>query len=319
MRHPRIDLVLVTSRQLAGRPLSSMAAWAGDCLLAYEDIAPTDLAGRADVFFLALPHGVAASYAVPLREAGAVVLDLSADFRLKNPSDYREFYGAEHPAPNLLDEAIYGLPELHRAELAKANLIACPGCHPTAAILAIAPALKSGLADGARLTVNSLTGISGAGKKSDVFYSFCERSESIAPYAVTGHRHIPEIYQELRPLAKRTPRFSFVPHLIPVRRGMLTTATAPLARAVSQDEASAAYNRFYENEPLSRMLPENILPDTQRVALTHYCEIAVRVDLRGGCIIMMSAIDNLGKGAAGQAIQAFNIRFGFAETEGLGG
>ncbi|MDX6765768.1 MAG: N-acetyl-gamma-glutamyl-phosphate reductase [Candidatus Methylacidiphilales bacterium] len=318
LRHPRVRLTAVTSRQAEGKPLSEVAGPAAlSSPLVFEDLKPSEMAARAEVFFLALPHGVAAEFAVPLLQAGRTVFDLSADFRLKNPASYREFYHTDHPAPDLLGQAVYGLPETHARELAGATLVACPGCYPTNAVLGLAPALALGWIDPQRIVINSLSGISGAGKKADTFYSFAERSENLAAYSVPVHRHLPEIEQELAHVAGQPCRVSFVPHLVPVIRGMLGTLSAPLLRPVTQEQAQAAFEAHYAGSAFVKVMAPGKLPETKQVTGTNLCLLSVRVDAHAERLIVVSATDNLGKGAAGQAVQAFNLRMGWPETTGL--
>jgi N-acetyl-gamma-glutamyl-phosphate reductase len=318
LRHERVSLQAVTSRQSAGQSLfQNLGPSAPSSSLIFEDLKPADVVARGSVFFLALPHGVAAEYAVPLLQAGKVVFDLSADFRLKNPRAYREYYHADHPAPELLARSVYGLPETHGPEIPGASLVACPGCYPTNAVLGLAPALAAGWIDPMQIVINALSGISGAGKKADLNYSFCARSENLAAYSVPVHRHLPEIEQELAHVAGRTCRVSFVPHLVPVIRGMLGTLSAPLVAALTQEAAQAAYEAHYAGSAFVHVLPPGKLPETKDVMGTNHCQLAVRVDARTQRLIVISATDNLGKGAAGQAVQAFNLRMGWPETTGL--
>jgi N-acetyl-gamma-glutamyl-phosphate reductase len=318
LRHPNIELTAVTSRQYAGKTINNLlGAQALKADLVLENLDPVAVSDKADVFFLALPHGVAAEYAVPLLRAGKVVIDLSADFRLKSAAKYKEYYQEDHPAKNLLKESVYGLPEFYREALKTAQLIACPGCYPTSTILALAPALRHKLIRPETIIVNSLSGVSGAGKKADVLYSFSERDENMMPYSVPKHRHIPEIEQELSNLDGEAVAISFTPHLVPLVRGMLTTVVADLVRPHSQAEVQKIYEDFYRHEPFVPVLPPDQLPETKRVLRTNACEVAVRVDARTGRLFMFSAQDNLGKGAAMQAVQAFNVRFGYPEATGL--
>jgi N-acetyl-gamma-glutamyl-phosphate reductase len=318
-RHPELQLTALTSRSLAGRLVGETVSGLprSDAKLTFVDVTPADLPSRADVFFLALPHGVAAEYALPLRKAGKVVIDLSADFRLKDPAVYKEFYGHDHPAPELLKESVYAMPELHRAEIKKSDLLACPGCYPTSILLALAPALKNGLIDPDTLVINSLSGVSGAGKKADINLLFVELNENMKPYSVPKHRHLSEIEQELSLLASRPVVVTFVPHLVPLSRGMLTTISAKLAKPAAAAEINALYQNFYQNEPFVSVKDKDSLPEARHVTRTNSIEIATRVDPRTGRLLLFSAIDNLGKGAAGQAVQALNVRFGFGETTGL--
>lgn len=320
-RHPNVNLKAVTSRQRAGESLREAMGYSEAFPnIVFEDLKPADLLDRADVFFLALPHGVAAEYAVPLHKAGRVVLDLSADFRLRDPDVYKEFYGATHPAPELLQEAVYGLPELHGTEIAKAQMIACPGCYPTSILLALAPALKQNVIDLGQITVASMSGVSGAGKKADLAYSFCEVTGNMKPYGVPKHRHLSEIEQELGTLAGQEVKISFTPHLIPIHRGMLSTITAGCSnRFPGEDAMRKAYEDFYQQTPFVRILPAGTLPEVKRVAGTNNCEIAIVYDTRTNRLVLMSAIDNLGKGAGWQAIQCFNLKFGFDAKAGMEG
>jgi N-acetyl-gamma-glutamyl-phosphate reductase len=319
LRHPNVDLRKVTSRQQAGSTLGSYFGFTGNgASLKFEDIVPGNLAGEADVFFLALPHGVAAEYAVPLIKAGKTVFDLSADFRLKDQALYKEFYHHDHPAPELSALSVYGIPELYRSALKSASLVACPGCYPTSVILGLAPALKNGLIDSRQIVVNSLSGVSGAGRKADIALTYCEVNENMKAYSVPVHRHLPEIEQELSLLAGKPLLISFTPHLVPLIRGMISTISAPLQdRNLSEEKADALFREFYKDEPFVNVLPQGELPEARRVARTNRCDVAVRVDKRTGRLVIISGLDNLGKGAAGQAVQAFNVRFGLPETTGL--
>lgn len=319
-RHPELQLTTLTSRSLAGRTAGSVVSGLPPAIanLHFVDIAPADLPSHADVFFLALPHGVAAEYALPLRKAGKVVIDLSADFRLKDPAVYKEFYGHDHPAPELLKESVYALPELHRSEIKKSDLLASPGCYPTSILLALAPALKHGLIDPATIVINSLSGVSGAGKKADVNLLFAELSENMKAYSVPKHRHLSEIEQELSLLASTNVTVTFIPHLVPLSRGMITSICATAKQSTRGDAVTDLYKKFYANEPFVSVKTDDQLPEVKRVARTNLIEIATRMDSRTGRLLLFSAIDNLGKGAAGQAVQALNVRFGFGESIGLG-
>ncbi|MFH1067850.1 MAG: N-acetyl-gamma-glutamyl-phosphate reductase [bacterium] len=315
LRHPAIQLTALTSRQLEGVRLGEFLGISGKgAELAFENLSPEEVAKRADVFFLSLPHKVSSEFVVPLMEAGKTVFDLSADFRLKDVSRYAEFYDFDHPAPDLLDKAVYGLPELYAKEIAAAQLIACPGCYPTSIILPLAPLLRERLIDGHRLVINSLSGVSGAGK--NAAYLFCECNENLRAYSVPQHRHLPEMEQELSALAGSPLKVSFTPHMVPVTRGMLTTISAPFI-GENMKEIRAAYDSFYAGRKFIRVLSDDQLPETRRVMHTNFAEIAFRWDSRTSRLVLICAIDNLGKGAAGQAVQAFNTRFGFSEDAGL--
>ena len=329
LNHPHAELVAVTSRQNAGQTLAQVfpkfASHPNSKTLRFSEPNAEVLAKQADVVFLALPHGVAAEFAVPLNAAGCVVIDLSADFRLKSPELYKEFYAHDHPAPALLKNAVYGLPEFYRAEIKKSLLIASPGCYPTSVLLPTIPLLKAGLIQSQGIIADSLSGVSGAGRKAELDYLFCECNESVRPYGVPKHRHLSEIEEQLSLAAKTQVTIQFTPHLIPVNRGILTTLyltpteqfndTAGAAKLV--EKVSACYQSAYANEPFVRLLEGKALPDTKNVVGTNVCEIAWRLDPRTGRLIVMSAEDNLIKGASGQAVQSLNILSGWPESAGL--
>ena len=329
LHHPRVDLVAVTSRQNAGRTLAeNFPRFAGHPRareLRFTDPQSDELAAVAEVVFLALPHGVAAGYAMPLLAAGRTVIDLSADFRLRSADTYREFYGHEHPAPELLSQAVYGLPEVHRDAIRGATLVASPGCYPTSILLPVLPLLRSGLIRPGGIIADSLSGVTGAGRKADLDYLFCECNESLRAYGVPKHRHLSEIEEQLSLAAGQPVTIQFTPHLVPVNRGILTTlylAPAESFRPGPEMDALAAriaacYTAAYEHEPFVRVLQGNALPDTKNVVGTNLLELAWRLDPRTGRLIVVSAEDNVVKGASGQAIQSFNLVCGFPETEGL--
>jgi N-acetyl-gamma-glutamyl-phosphate reductase len=332
LAHPHVELAAVTSRQYAGQTLAQVfprfAHQPRARTLRFTEPSPELLAQQAAVVFLALPHGVAAEYAAPLLRQGSVVIDLSADFRVKQPAVYKEFYGHDHPAPDLLSRAVYGLPEIYREQIKRASLIASPGCYPTSVLLPVIPLLKAKLVNPHSIIADSLSGVSGAGRKAEPDYLFVECHESVRPYAVPKHRHLSEMEQELT-LAAGTPvTLQFTPHLVPVNRGILTTIyLAPTkhfqdaAGAAALDEQVAACYRaaYPDAEPgFVRLLEGQALPDTKHVVGTNVIEIAWRLDPRTGRLIVMSAEDNLVKGAGGQAVQSMNLLCGFPETAGLG-
>ena len=318
VRHPGMKVAAVTSRQLRGKTLEETLAVGGAAgQIRFEDLAAAEVAKKADVVFLALPHGVSAEMGGELRAAGKRVFDLSADFRLKDAEVYEKTYGAAHPAPARLAEAVYGLPEIHREKIKKADLVACPGCYPTTAILGLAPALRSGRVAGEGIVISSMSGVSGAGKKVEPGYLFAECNENLRAYSVPNHRHRPEIEQELAMVAGAGVRVAFVPHLAPLNRGMLTSISFPLKKGTTQAELQKEYTEFYKGSAAVRVLAGEALPETRRVMGRHGAELAVRVDEWTGRGLVIVAIDNLGKGAAGQAVQCFNLRHGFPEGEGL--
>jgi N-acetyl-gamma-glutamyl-phosphate reductase len=329
LNHPHAELVAVTSRQYAGQTLAQIfpkfASHPKSKTLRFSEPNAELLAKQADVVFLALPHGVAAEYAVPLLNAGCVVIDLSADFRLKSAEIYKDFYAHNHPAPDLLKKSVYGLPEIYRDEIKKSLLIASPGCYPTSILLPTIPLLKAGLIKANGIIADSLSGVSGAGRKAEIDYLFCECNESVRPYGVPKHRHLSEIEEQLSFAADTKVTIQFTPHLIPVNRGILTTLyLAPETHfsnaaemTTLNEKISSCYAKAYGKEPFVRLLEGKALPDTKNVVGTNVCEIAWRLDPRTGRLIVMSAEDNLVKGASGQAVQSMNLVCGFQETAGL--
>lgn len=329
LNHPHAELVAVTSRRNAGRTLAQVfpkfASHPKSKAIRFSEASAEILPKQADVVFLALPHGVAAGYAAPLLEAGCAVIDLSADFRLKNAATYKEFYGHDHAAPDLLKQSVYGLPEINRDQIQKSLLIASPGCYPTSILLPVVPLLRAGLVHFSGIIADSLSGVSGAGRKAELDYLFCECADSARPYGVPKHRHLSEIEEQLS-LAANTPvTIQFTPHLIPVNRGILTTLYLAPERQFStaaemkslNEEIAACYARAYGNEPFVRLLDGKALPDTKNVNGTNVIEIAWRLDPRTGRLVVMSAEDNLLKGAGGQAVQCLNLLCGWPETAGL--
>jgi N-acetyl-gamma-glutamyl-phosphate reductase len=319
-RHPEFEITLVTSRQHAGETLGAQISGLPKkvAALKFVDALPNgELAEKADLFFLAVPHGTAAPYAVALREKGKKVVDLSADFRTTNPTAYREFYDHDHPAPSLLAEAVYGLPEIHRDRLKSAQLIAAPGCFPTSIILPLVPFLRKGLVDLDNISVTSLSGVSGAGRKVELRLLFGEVTDNMYAYGVPKHRHLGEIEQELSLAAGEKVRISFVPHLVPLHRGMITTTMAPLTQVVTNDDVFKILEDAYGEEPFVELLPTGTLPQARQVTHSNRIQIAARIDERTNRLMLFSSIDNLGKGNATQAIQAANLACGLDETAGL--
>lgn len=329
LNHPHANLVAVTSRQYAGQTVAEIfpkfASHPKAKGLKFSEPDCAILAKQAEIVLLALPHGVAAEYAVPLIKAGCKVIDLSADFRLRSAEVYEDFYEHQHPAPELLPTAVYGLPEFYRDQIKHSRLIASPGCYPTSILLPVLPLLKAGLIKPTDIIADSMSGVSGAGRKADVPYLFVECNESVRPYGVPKHRHLSEIEQELSIAAGETVIIQFTPHLIPVNRGILTTLyLAPETHFQSEEETKQlagqiadCYAAAYANEPFVRLLQGNALPDTKNVVGTNTIEIGWRLDPRTGRLLVMSAEDNIVKGASGQAVQSFNIVCGYPETAGL--
>jgi N-acetyl-gamma-glutamyl-phosphate reductase len=319
-RHPAFHPGLVTSRQNAGQPLSHFVHGLPPQVgaLTFVDAAPDFmLAEQADLFFLAVPHGTAAPFVVALREAGKTVVDLSADFRTTDPAVYKEFYGTDHPAPALLAEAVYGIPEIHRERLKSAKLIAAPGCFPTSIILPLAPFLRAGWIEADSIVVSSLSGVSGAGRKLELRLLFGEIADNMYTYGVPKHRHLGEIEQELALAAGKKITITFVPHLVPIHRGMLSTITARLTRPASDAVLHEVLQEAYGQEHFVEVLAPGQMPEVRQVANSNRIQIAARVDHRTNRLMLFSSLDNLGKGNASQAIQAANLACGLDEKLGL--
>ncbi|MBQ9336117.1 MAG: N-acetyl-gamma-glutamyl-phosphate reductase [Lentisphaeria bacterium] len=318
IRHPAVDLRIITSRKEAGKPVSAIFPRFADSSLTFTAPDVAEIARTCDVAFLALPHGLAAEYAIPLIQSGLKVIDISADFRIRNTAKYKEYYGADHPSPELLKKAVYGLPERYREQIRTADLIACPGCYPTSIILPTAPLLADGLVSPENIIVSSDSGVSGAGRKVDLAYIFPECNESVRAYGVVRHRHLPEIEQELAVAAGIDElAMNFIPHLVPTNRGIFSTIIARPTAKFSSEAIAATYAKAYGSERFVRVLAEGKLPDTKHVTLTNSCEIGYVYDEHTGNLIVCSVIDNLTKGASGQAVQDMNIRFGLDEAAGL--
>jgi N-acetyl-gamma-glutamyl-phosphate reductase len=317
--HPNITLSAVTSRQSEGQALSRVFPNLYKKVdLICENLTPEQLCARADFFFTAVPHKTAMDIVPKLLAAGKKVVDLSADFRLRDVSVYEQWY-QKHTAPEVLAEAVYGLPELYRDTIKTSRLIANPGCYPTSIILGLAPLLKAGIIDPHSIIADSKSGTSGAGRSAQVGTLYCEVADGFRAYKVAAHRHTPEIEQEINLLGKCNVNISFTPHLLPVSRGILSTVYAKLTGKSETDEIRDLYTTMYGGENFVRVLPEDTFPATQYVRGSNFCDIGFKIDPRTGRIIVISAIDNIVKGAAGQAVQNMNLMCGFSETAGLEG
>lgn len=319
-RHPQIEINCVTSEQNAGKRISdTFPTLRGRCDLVLEPLDPTAIAAKADMIFTALPHQAAMKVVPDFLAAGKKVVDLSADYRLHDPEVYAAWY-EPHLNPDLLPEAVFGLPELRRDLIRQARLVANPGCYPTSVILGLKPLLDNGLIDPATIIADSKSGTSGAGRSAKVDSLYCEVNDSFKAYGVGGvHRHTPEIEQELSLLAGKPVTITFTPHLVPMDRGILSTIYATPTKAVSTDELVALYADTYQDEPFVRPLPKGQFPSTAFVRGSNFCDIGITLDSRTNRIVVVSAIDNLVKGASGQAIQNMNLVCGFPETTGLEG
>jgi N-acetyl-gamma-glutamyl-phosphate reductase len=315
-QHPGVELTSVTGRSAAGKKVGEVFPHLAGIELTIE-AEP----GEVDLAFSAMPHKESAGQVMPLLDHGVKVVDISADFRLKDATEYQRWYGFTHPTPQLLKQAVYGLTELYRSQVASARLVANPGCYPTGAILALAPAVKAGLIE-PEIIIDSKSGMSGAGRTLSLQTHFAEANEDATAYALDGHRHLPEIIQELKQLSpKQALSITFVPHLIPMTRGILTTGYASLASGkVSVDkkgrrELFQLYQDFFKDEPFVKVV--EFPPHTKHTWGNNLCLIHPTIDIRTGRLVVISAIDNLVKGAAGQAIQNMNLMLGLPEVTGL--
>ena len=339
--HPSFELVAASSDSDAGSPLSALyPGLMGKSDLSFATHEDALACAGIRVVFLAVPHTVALSMVPTLMQRGIAVIDLSADFRLKDAQEYEQWYQTPHTAKDLLEHAVYGLPEINRATLIESSkawnnqmsstksnkatvlppLVANPGCYPTASVLAIAPALSAGLVVGeAPIIINALSGVSGAGRKATVTTHFCSASDDLTAYGVTVHRHTPEIIQALSAISGQSVSAVFTPHLVPLKRGMLATAVLPLSPGVGVDIIEKTYAKAYEHEPFVSVLPFGSMPHSSSVRGTNNAQVGIAYDARAQSLVVSCAIDNLGKGAASQAIQNANIIFGLPETEGLDG
>ncbi|PKQ29789.1 MAG: N-acetyl-gamma-glutamyl-phosphate reductase [Actinobacteria bacterium HGW-Actinobacteria-10] len=315
--HPEMHLAIVTSAAEAGRRIDDVyPQLSGLTDLAYTEPDVGTIAEGAHLVFLAVPHTAALAIAPALLGAGLTVVDASADYRLQDAATYESWYGTEHTSPELLSSAVYGLPELDRSGLAGARLVACPGCYPTAALLAAAPALEAGIVTGDRVLIDAKSGVSGAGRSASAGTHFPTVNESLQPYKVSTHRHTPEIEQGLSRAAGRTVGAVFVPHLVPMTRGLLATVYLDLVASMSTDAVVALYRERYEGEPFIRVHDVGRMPSTAEVRGTNRAHIGIAVD-PSGVLVVACAIDNLVKGTAGQAVQCANLALGFPETAGL--
>jgi N-acetyl-gamma-glutamyl-phosphate reductase len=313
-RHPGVELVSITGRSAAGQKLGKVFPH-----MAGIDLIVEPKLGKVDLAFSAMPHGESADEVLPLLEQGLKVVDMSGDFRLKDAKEWQLWYGHSHPAPEMIKKAVYGIPELHRKKIMKTQLVANPGCYATGAILALSPAANAGIID-PDIIVDSKSGVSGAGRTLKLTSHFCEVNEDVCAYSVEGHRLMPEIVQEVGLISKGlTPKITFMPHLIPMNRGILSAcyATLRMDKVIGnpRDYIKKVYHEFYAGEPFVRLVDEP--PHTKQVLGSNYCHIYTTVDSRTGKLVVLSVIDNLVKGAAGQGVQNMNVMLGLPETMGL--
>ncbi len=319
--HPKAELSVLVSRSFAGRRFSDVyPSFRGVCDLSLSDMTPEQVADQCDFVITALPHGVSSKTVPILLSKGVKVIDHSGDFRFRTLEPYTEAYQLEHPCPELLDEAVYGMPELYRDKLKDARLAADPGCYPTCSILGLAPLLSNHIISTGGIIIDAVSGYSGAGRKSELPYSFCEADESFKPYAASSHRHTAEIEQEFSLLAGEKILVTFTPHLAPMKRGMCATIYSDLLpehEAITEKEIFDLYSDYFRDEPFVRILPLGMTPETRHTAFSNRIDIAIARDSHTGKIKIMSALDNLGKGSASQAVQTMNVMCGFNETDGL--
>jgi len=314
---PDVKLTVATSRQYNGKKLADVyPSLAGMVDIVCEDLKTEELADRADFFFTAVPHQTAMAIVPDLLKAGKKVVDLSADFRLHDAEVYEKWY-QNHTAQEYLAEAVYGLPELYRQQIEEARLVANPGCYPTSVILGLAPLLQTEAIEPSTIIVDSKSGASGAGRLAQTGTLFCEVNDGFKAYKVAEHRHTPEMEQEISKLCNKPVTISFTPHLLPISRGILSTIYAQLTNPMSDSEVNEVYKSYYKDETFVRLCGSGSYPATQFVRGSNFCDIGVKIDNRTGRIVILSAIDNLVKGAAGQAVQNMNLMCNLPETKGL--
>lgn len=317
VHHPNVELSQITSRADAGKPIAESWPNFRDVDLVYSAPDVKQIAEHSDVVFFATPHTVAMSMVPALIEAGCTVIDLSADFRLQDIDEWERWYGETHTAPELAQQAVYGLPELNRKSMVGARLIACPGCYPTAIQLGLIPLLEAGLIEADSIIANAASGVSGAGRQAKVANLFAEVSDNFKAYGVAGHRHLPEILESLNRTTEQSVGMTFVPHLLPIIRGIHATLYCKPLGSLDDENWQSLFEQRYVDEPFVDVLPLGVYPETRSVKGTNKCRISVQPIASSDMLCVMSVEDNLTKGAAGQAVQAMNIAFELEETLGL--
>ncbi|NLP15210.1 MAG: N-acetyl-gamma-glutamyl-phosphate reductase [Clostridium sp.] len=316
--HPDIQISSVVSHSFVGKKISDVYPNLRNVFdMECEELDIDKISEKAEIFITALPHGISKEVIPKLVEKGKRIIDHSGDFRYKSVEVYEKWYNTTHGMPHLLDISVYGLPELHREEIKSAQIVGNPGCYPTCSILGLTPLLKNRLVDTKNIIIDAASGVTGAGRNTNLPYQFCECTENFKAYKVSTHRHTSEIEQEISLLTGEDVLVSFTPHLIPMKRGMLCTMYANLTCEKEASELIALYREYYKDEYFVRILDEGELPETKNVSGSNYIDIGLVVDKRLNRVIVLSALDNLGKGAAGQAIQDLNIMFGLPENRGL--
>ena len=314
--HPEVNLSALTARVEKPTKISGIFPHLeGRLDMECEDISPSKVAQKCDLIFLALPHTVSMKVAPVLLKAGKRVIDLSGDYRLKDKNLYKKWYGLAHASPGYLKHAVYGLPEIYRDEIRDADIVANPGCYPVSIILAVLPLLRNGIVKHDSIIADSKSGVTGAGREPSSRTHFCEVNENLKPYKVQSHQHIPEINQELSKISGHKIQIVFVPYLVPLDRGILSTIYMTTRYKTTENHLLKIYQEFYKGEPMVRLLKAGAFPCLKDVCGTNFCDIGIKLD--GNRIIVISAIDNLLKGASGQAVQNMNVMYGFPETMGL--
>lgn len=320
LSHPQVEVTAVTSERSAGQDVTDIYPGFRNTDLKFESLNLSKLVKKADIFFLCLPHKTSQEAVAFFHGAGKKVIDLSADYRLKSARVYKAWYNTPHLFPPLLKKAVYGLPEVNRDRIKEASIIANPGCYPTSAILGLAPLIGKGFINRKSIIIDSKSGTSGAGRNPAQPFMFCEVNESVRAYAISVHRHTPEIEQELSLISKKNINLIFTPHLMPMDRGILSTIYVRLKKKIKLSDIQKEYKKYYLNEPFVRVLKNGVYPSTKAVRGSNYCDISVFIDMRSDksqTLIIVSAIDNLIKGASGSAVHNMNIMYGFDETSGL--
>jgi N-acetyl-gamma-glutamyl-phosphate reductase len=317
LHHPEVEVTALTSQKYAGVPIDQVfPSLKKNLQLKCEELAPDQIVKKTDFIFTAVPHKTAMETVPLFYRQGKRVVDLSADFRLKDPAVYERWY-QKHTAADLLPESVYGLPELHREKIRNAKIVGNPGCYPTGALIGLTPLVKRGMVSFENIVIDSKSGISGAGRDVVLESLFCEVNEGVKAYKIFEHRHLPEIEQELSEMVQEKVSVTFVPHLIPMDRGILTTTYLILTKKLKTEEVLNTFQEHYQNEPFVRICPKGKLPNTKDVRGSNYCDIGVKVNEADGRAVIVTAIDNLVKGASGGAVQNMNIMLGYPETMGL--
>jgi len=317
-RHENVNITKIVSQSFAGKTISEVYPnLKGICDAVCSTLNIDDIANNCDIVFTALPHGASKELIPALFAKGIKIIDMSGDYRYDNKEVYEKWYGEPHTSPELLEQSVYGLCEVHREKIKTANLVGNPGCYTTCSILALAPVIATGIVDTKSIIIDAKSGVTGAGRSTTLDFSFCEATENAKAYKVATHRHTSEIEQELSRFANENIELSFTPHLVPMKRGIIATSYADLTKQISVEEIHNIYRKFYDGEFFVRICKNGILPEVKNVAGSNFIDIGIVVDERLNRLVVVSCIDNLIKGAAGQAVQNMNIMFSFEETTGL--